>query len=335
MRDTIRAGVIGASGIGKHHAKWLNALGCDVVGFAGTSQQSVDATSEALAGLLGFSGEGCVGAGVMLDTVRPDVVAICSPPWLHHEHFLLAAERGCHIMCEKPLVWDPDKETSRLLDEGRQMVGLAREQGIVTAINTQYVAEVPPYLQLCQQAGHAVSPHEFTEFFSRMDSRGGKQGASGEKIWIDLASHPLSVLMAFAGPGSIAPGSANCEIGEKGITATFDYATTSGRQVRARIEVCNVPEGTMFRQIGIDNMIADYEGRNDEDGVYCAYLRLGDAELKTTDFVQTSISRFVDAVRHDGEPLTSLEDGLNNLQMQLHLLEVGRGQMPRGGRSGA
>ena len=44
MARPLRAGVIGASGVGKHHAKWFHALGCEVVAFAGTSAQSVAAT---------------------------------------------------------------------------------------------------------------------------------------------------------------------------------------------------------------------------------------------------------------------------------------------------
>lgn len=324
MPPALRAGVIGASGIGKHHAKWLDALSCEVVAFAGTSEGSVAATSQMLGDLFGFTGRGYVGIEAMLDAADPDVVAICSPPWLHCEHFLLAAERGCHIMCEKPLVWDPDKEMPQLLEEAGQMVEAAREKGIVAAVNTQYVAAVEPYLRLCEQAGAQVSRSEFSRFFMRMDSRGGKDGAAGEKIWLDLASHPLSVLTALAGPGAIVSGAESCSIEESAVNAVFRYAAAGGWEVEAQISVCNVREGPLVRRFGVDDVLVDYDGRSDEQGVFSAYLTLEDYELKTTDFVESSIGRFIGAVRGETEPLAPVTDGLRNLEMQLELMRIGR-----------
>ena len=39
----------------------------------------------------------------MIERTAPDVVAVCTPPWPHHEHTLLALDHGCHVFCEKPL----------------------------------------------------------------------------------------------------------------------------------------------------------------------------------------------------------------------------------------
>jgi predicted dehydrogenase len=38
-----------------------------------------------------------------LDATRPDIVDICTPAELHAEHVRLAAARGAHILCQKPL----------------------------------------------------------------------------------------------------------------------------------------------------------------------------------------------------------------------------------------
>ena len=324
MSKPLRAGVIGASGIGKHHAKWLNALGCEV-SFAGTSAETVAATTQALQNLFGFSGTGYVGVEAMLDAQQPDLVMVTSPPALHYEHFMLAAEQDCHILCEKPVQWDPDKEVAQVLDEAGQMADLARQKGLVAAVNLQYKSAVEPYLDLCARADAQVDPETFTAFHMQMDSRGGKAGAAGEKIWIDLGPHPLSVLMGFAGPGAIVEGSARCNIQEKQVEANFAYQTQGGRRIQARILDCNVPEGPLVRRYGIDDVLVDYEGRNDEDGVYAAFLTLDDAELKATDFMQSSITQFVDAVRGEGVPLATLGDGVANLKMHLQLLMAGRG----------
>lgn len=41
--------------------------------------------------------------GDLLEAVKPDVVAVCTPPSFHHEHTLAALNSGCHVFCEKPL----------------------------------------------------------------------------------------------------------------------------------------------------------------------------------------------------------------------------------------
>jgi len=325
MGKTLRAGVIGASGIGKHHAKWLNALGCEVVAFAGTSPERLAVAEEALRGIFPFKGKGYVGVDAMLEAASLDLVSVCSPPWLHHEHCLQAVGAGCHVLCEKPLTWDPAKQTTQLLDEAEQMVVFAGDKGVVAAVNTQYAAAAAPYLALCEKAGKAVDPSGFRRFYMRMDSRGGEYGATGEKVWVDLASHPLSVLRAFAGPGRMHQASAACRIAKREARAVFSYAPDDGsREIAAEVVTCNVPEGPLVRRLGLDGVFCDYEGRNDESGVYAAYLRIGEIEVKATDFVQTSISRFVGAVRGECEPLATLESGLRNLQMQLQLLDIGR-----------
>ena len=50
--------IAGASGIGKHHAKWFHQAGARVVGFLGSNEERVAATSEALRAIFPFSGRG-------------------------------------------------------------------------------------------------------------------------------------------------------------------------------------------------------------------------------------------------------------------------------------
>ena len=58
MEEVLRVAIAGASGIGKHHAKWFHQAGAQVVGFCGSNEASVAATSKALKGLFPFSGRG-------------------------------------------------------------------------------------------------------------------------------------------------------------------------------------------------------------------------------------------------------------------------------------
>lgn len=56
----------------------------------------------------------------LLDDV--DVIDICTPTYLHHEHVLAAAAKGKHIICEKPL--------ARTIEQGIEMIRVCREAGV-------------------------------------------------------------------------------------------------------------------------------------------------------------------------------------------------------------
>jgi predicted dehydrogenase len=321
MSENLRAAVIGASGIGKHHAKWLAYLGCRMDAFAGTSAESVAATSQSLRDLFGFEGEGYVGLDEMFAAGPWDVISVCSPEPLHYEHFLAAIEHGAHVMCEKPLVYDPELADEELLAMGEEMVTAARDASTVTAVNTQYAAAVPGYYELVADRGIEVRPP--TSFFMQMESRGGAEVTDYEDIWVDLGSHPLSVLMGFCGPGEMVTNSAQCQVSQKRVEAGFDYRPAEGPVCRAEIVCCNRPEGDLVRRLGINGLLVDYEGRNDEQGVYRAYLSHEGAEIEAQDFAHTSIERFLAAAGGGAQrPLATVADGLCNLEMQLHLLSI-------------
>jgi len=194
MAPQLRAAIIGASGMGKYHAEWLHRLGCKVVGFAGSSKQSVAQTADMLADVFPFEGAGYTDIARMLETEHPDLVSVASPNELHYEHVMLVLEYGPHVMCEKPLVHDWNKTDEQLLAEAQEMTKAAQAAGVVAAVNTQYVAAAEAYRDLAAQAGVAelISPPR--SFFMQMESRGNSDGTDYEQIWIDLAPHPLSVM---------------------------------------------------------------------------------------------------------------------------------------------
>ena len=319
MARPLRAGIIGASGIGKHHAEWLDEVGCEVVGFAGTSAASVAATEDALRGAFDFQGRGFVGAEALFDAGL-DIVSICSPMALHYEHIMLAVDRHVHVLCEKPLVFDAAKSFSRLIAEGEEIALAVDDADLVGAVNTQYAAATGPIRELCAAAGTDVCAPRYV--FMQMESRGGKQGAEFEKIWFDLASHPLSVILAFTGLGTLVAGSEDVVVERSRCEARFRYACGDGREVEGHVLVRNVPEGPLTRKITVDDATVEYEGRNDENGVFRTYLKLGGAEVQAEDFVKTSVGRFVAAAQGHGRPLVTLGEGLENLRLQLRLLEV-------------
>ncbi|HJN14022.1 MAG TPA: hypothetical protein QGH10_00950, partial [Armatimonadota bacterium] len=137
-----------------------------------------------------------------------------------------------------------------------------------------------------------------------------------EAIWHDLAAHPISVLLALVPDGNVDWGSVQCVVESQRNECAFDFARPDGSAVKARILLRNAPEGPMCRQFAVNGIPIGYEGRNDDDGVYCTYLTHGGAETKAKDFMEESITRFA-----TGDLLATGDTGLKNLEMQLRLLE--------------
>lgn len=84
----------------------------------------------------------------MLQATRPDLVAICTPPFLHREQCLAALRQGCHVFCEKPLV-----ETLAEADEIIAAAAAAQRQVVV---NSQF-----PFMQIHLAAKARIGQPDF------------------------------------------------------------------------------------------------------------------------------------------------------------------------------
>ena len=89
--------VIGGGFIGKTHARAiLKADGLELAGIADPDMEKGPALAAEC---------GCrhyADAREMLDAERPDIADVCLPTFLHEEYVLEAADRGVHVLCEKP-----------------------------------------------------------------------------------------------------------------------------------------------------------------------------------------------------------------------------------------
>lgn len=310
------AAVIGASGIGKHHCKWLAKMGFEVAAIVGTTPDSLQATTAMLRKDFGISPVGYLDVVEMMTHASPSVVHVCSPPEYHYEHFMAAAARGCHILCEKPLTWDDSLSIEQLILQAKEMAEFGGPY--VHAINTQYTAAAQAYRDFCEHSGILLSAPE--KFFMQMDSRNANK--THDRIWVDLATHPLSILIALCGEGEILPDSDNTVITCNEVVSRFTYKAHNGSTCEAEIVVRAGCPGQLIRRFGINDFIVDYSGHNDDAGVFRTYLSNGEYELASDDFMYTSIRHFVDAVRGEVQsPLSTVSDGFQNLTMQYELLK--------------
>ena len=66
----------------------------------------------------------------MLRATKPDIVSICTPPFLHLPQCLAALKNGCHVFCEKPMV-----ET---LSEADEIISAAETAKRHVVVNSQF-----------------------------------------------------------------------------------------------------------------------------------------------------------------------------------------------------
>jgi predicted dehydrogenase len=100
MREKARIGVIGAGwwAVAIHLPLLKADPDCEVVAVSRLGKAELDQVCKAFNVERGFED-----AREMMDTVEMDGVVIASPHVLHHEHALLAIDKGCHLVVEKPM----------------------------------------------------------------------------------------------------------------------------------------------------------------------------------------------------------------------------------------
>jgi predicted dehydrogenase len=111
---TLRIGVLGAGFMGRTHA----------AGWAQTPAQIAGFYAADAAQMRSLAGQYQVQAFADYDDLlmAVDVVDICTPTYLHHEHVLHAAQAGKHIICEKPL--------GLTVGQAREMVNACEKAGV-------------------------------------------------------------------------------------------------------------------------------------------------------------------------------------------------------------
>ncbi|MCC6145332.1 MAG: Gfo/Idh/MocA family oxidoreductase, partial [Candidatus Hydrogenedentes bacterium] len=187
----IRVAIIGARGVGRHHARWWTLEGANVCAIAGTTIHNVDKARRALEDDIGFEGRGYVDINAMLVREVPDVVDVCSPPDCHARHVRMALEAGCSVLCEKPFVYDETWPHEDLLAEAWELVDLAAAYNRQLAVCTQYAAGARMIADLWERFR---KNEPITRYLARLETPAKGRAADPQRIWVDLAPHLFSAL---------------------------------------------------------------------------------------------------------------------------------------------
>ncbi len=322
MSNGLRVGVIGASGIGQHHARWHTLCGNDVVGFVGKSDSTVARTAQRLTDYFGFSGRGYTSVSEMLETEAPDIVAVTSPYAMHKSHVLESIAFGAHVLCEKPLVWDEELTLDHILADGREVVVAAHASDRLFGMTAQYPTSLPMYRELYRLVRGEWGEVDSVRMEMEVKRRGDRK--LFESNWIDVASHPISLVIALMGMGSIKPGTASCSVEEAECEASFVYASERG-EASVSFVIRDIAQGVPLRRFGANGLMADWDGFADPDGIYRASLAHGSHSLVGDDFLHSMIQSFTESVlERQSDVLLGIEEALLNLELQVDLLRLAR-----------
>lgn len=295
----LRVAIIGARGFGKFHAQWYAKEGCEVVAFVTSRPETIADNEGAIRKVVpNFQGRGYGDLREMLEAEQPDAVSVCSPHHLHADHALESLAYGAHVLCEKPLVWLGKDKLDETLTQSHAVVKAASQKGMVFAINTQYAAAVPYLQQIYREQGLPEIPQSVT---LTMEAKRRQRDISGVDLWVDLAPHPLSLLLTLFPNASLDADSANFEEEPNSLTATFHLAHRPS-VIAVRIRIARL-EGELERSITWDGFKVRFEPYVDEQGVYHTCLRWDGGERIVDDFMRVSIRKFVRAVLGDEMPL--------------------------------
>lgn len=131
----------------------------------------------------------------MLRMTEPEIVAICTPPSLHHRQCLAALERGCHVFCEKPMV-----ETLAQADE---LIRAAEEAGRQIVVNSQF-----PSMRIHAAAKECIGTPEFGRllylhasqtFRPTAQTEGAWRGQMQRRLGFEFGVHVFELIRFFFG----------------------------------------------------------------------------------------------------------------------------------------
>lgn len=229
----LRIGIIGArrrrEGTGPFIARQLAALGADVAAIVATRPDTLRQAQTQLAAC-GIAPRGYLSAAEMLQHERLDAVAICAPPAYRREHLRAALRAGVHVLCEKPLVWEPHGDDRA---DAAALIDALAAAGRVLMVVEQWPYTLPDFCRLHRLQWPLPPPHDIVMWLA--------PGDCGAAMVPQALPHPLSLLLALCGGGGrIVQPTAEVHLRDASGRATcctlrFGYGRASGDSVQVTV----------------------------------------------------------------------------------------------------
>jgi predicted dehydrogenase len=313
--------IVGARGIGKHHANWWRLAGVEVAAVAGTSEASLAQTAEGLRALFDFRGRLYTDVGRLLAEERPAFVDVCSPMACHGAPERAPHAAGAHVLCEKPFLYEAGRSTGELLAEADALLAEAARRGLRLALCSQYFVAAETCLRL-SAAQPGAGP--LTELAGELASPARGRPPDPRATWADLGPHMLAAVQAVV-PGE-ALRAASLRVSSQGdrTVAEFEVERCGAAPLRCRATTYRT-EGTAnhVRRLTLNGVTFELQGERDASGLYGAkYVFPGGAHTEE-DPMRILIRRMA-----AGEPVLAGAAVRQNLQWLLGVRDRIEGRGP-------
>ena len=316
----LNVAILGASGIGKNHARWFHHNGCHISAFLGTSGDSTARTEADLTEDFAFEGKAYTDLTELLANEKPDIVCVATPPELHFAHVLQSLEAGAHVLCEKPLVYAPTRKFRENRDGAKELVKVAAKRNLVLGTQLQYGAATPI---LCKLSG--LSPTDVGDFAMELETLNPNAPLEPRELWIDLGPHPVSVAQMLAGPGAkLAEETIRFEPFQNDdkteVLVRFGINCADGRLLMSRVVVRALRNAQRQprRRFSFNGHSVTYAPLNNGNGNFRAQFVAPDGYASVySDPVDYLIGDFVRACREQSSPMISGDFGRENLEWML------------------
>lgn len=216
--------IIGAGSIGKVHAEVLSLLGFEISAICDIDSQA----AEELRAEFAKDASIYTDWQTMLDDLKPDIVHICTPHYLHAPMIIEALDRGINVLCEKPLCISYD-EIDRILEAEKRssaQLGVSFQNRYLKT--NQFVKNYIKDKEIISAHG-SVAWHRDAKYYSSSKWR-GTIAEEGGGVLINQAIHTLDLLEWFCGePESVCASGNNFSLREVIEVEDTLYASFSGK----------------------------------------------------------------------------------------------------------
>ena len=322
----VNFGIVGTGGIAETHIKSIRAIeGAQVLAISSQSAERAQAASHK------FGVRNYVGFEAMMDAEKLDVICICSTSGQHLPPTIAAAQRGIHVLTEKPL------EVS--LDRAQQMVDVCYQYQVKLGCIFQNRFK-PGFQQLKQavkngQLGKIIAGNAYIkwyrapEYYATSTWKGTKAGDGGAAL-INQGIHTIDLLLDIMGPvrtvfGKTATSTHQIEgedIGmallsfENNALGAIQGSTAMYPGYPERLEIYGTKGSVVLENGLIQAWNVEGEMINAEDASDLPITAADPLAIGHT-FHQIQIEDMVNAIREDRPPLIDGAEGLKALALIL------------------
>ncbi len=191
-KATTKFGLIGAGGIAQAYAQaFRDTEIADLVAVADVRMEAAEAIAQSL------DCNAYANHMEMIDAEQLDAVVICTPPITHPDIACDLAQRGLHVLCEKPLAVNSES--------ARRMYDVAAQSDVKLTMATKfrYAADVIRAKSLVSSGilGDIILfENVFTGRVDMSQRWNSKPEISGGGVLIDNGTHSVDIMRYFLGP---------------------------------------------------------------------------------------------------------------------------------------